>query len=89
MSVTPEALLAKVKEMYPEIAKYKLKASVRYDETKKTWILELVKDAHVLVTHIEAEDAEKCLGGTECVYLTHQVGQFIRVYCEGGDSCKV
>jgi len=89
MSVTPEALLAKVKEMYPEIAKYKLKTDMRYDQAKKTWVLELVKDGHVLVTHIEAEDAEKCLGGTECVYLTHQVGQFIRVYCEGGDSCKV
>ncbi|EPR41184.1 dissimilatory siroheme-sulfite reductase, gamma subunit-like protein [Desulfovibrio sp. X2] len=87
MSLTPQSLLQKVKEMYPEIERYKLKASVSFDEAKDAWILKLVKDSHELVTHIERMDAEKCMEGVECVYLTHQVGQFIRVYCEDGDSC--
>ncbi|WP_029897489.1 hypothetical protein [Desulfohalovibrio reitneri] len=87
MSVDQQQVMAKIKEMYPEIDKYGLQASLSFDDQKDAWMLELKKDEHELVTHIEKADAEKCLEGVECVYLSHQIGQFVRVYCEGGDSC--
>jgi len=89
MSLTPAALMAKIKEMYPEIGKYNLTSSLMFDGATNTWVLELVKDTHELHTHIDAADAEKCLGGVECVHLSHQIGQFIRTYCEGGSGCEV
>lgn len=89
MNVTAEALLAKVREMYPEIGKYKLSPSLMFDAELNAWSLELTKGSHELHTHIEAADAEKCLSGVECVYLSHQIGQFIRTYCEGGAGCEV
>lgn len=89
MSVTPDVLLAKIKEMYPEIGKYRLSPSLMFDEATNSWSLELTKGTHELHTHIEVADAEKCLSGVECVYLSHQIGQFIRTYCEGGKGCEV
>ncbi len=87
MNVTPETLLAKIREMYPEIGRYGLDASLAFDAATDTWLLKLVKDAHELVTHVEAADAATCLQGVECVHLSHQIGRFVRTYCEGGAGC--
>lgn len=90
MAVDPKALAAKIREMYPEIAKYKLEMDVSFDAAKKVWLVKLVKDSHELLTHVEEKDAEDCLKGVKCVYLGHQIGQFVRVYCEGGQgACAV
>ena len=90
MAVDPKALAAKIREMYPEIGTYKLKMDVSFDPATQAWLVKLTKDAHELLTHVEQKDAEDCLKGVKCVCLTHQIGQFIRVYCEGGEgSCAV
>jgi hypothetical protein len=77
MSVEPKALDAKLREMYPEIAKHKLNLSLNFDGKKDAWIVKLVKGAHELTTHLEKKDAEACVDGIQCVYLGVQIGQFV------------
>ena len=78
MSVESKALDAKLREMYPEIVKHKLKLSLKFDGKKDAWIVKLTKGAHELTTHLEKKDAEACIGGTQCVYLGVQIGQFVK-----------
>jgi hypothetical protein len=78
MSVELKALDTKLREMYPEIGKHKLKLSLSFDGSKDTWIVKLAHGAHELTTHLEKKDAEACLDGIQCVYLGVQVGQFVK-----------
>jgi hypothetical protein len=89
MSVDPKALLAKISGFYPELEKYGVTMKTEFDEAKKAWVVSMIKGENVQKTHIEQEDAEKCLQGVECVHLGVHVADFIRVYCQGGDACKV
>jgi hypothetical protein len=83
MSVEPKALDAKLREMYPEIAKHKLDLSLNFDKGKNAWIVKLHKGVHELTTHLEKKDAEACLGGTQCVYLGVQITQFMKNFEAG------
>lgn len=89
MSIDPKALEQKIRQMYPEIDTYKLEMSLNFDQDKNAWIVKLTHKEHELITHVEPADAAKCLEGTECVYLSHQIGQFIRTYCEDGENCAL
>ena len=82
-------LQSKLRQIHPEIDKYGLGLVLDFDQTKNAWIVKMTKGEHSLETHIEAEDAEKCLGGVECVHLGVQVGQFVKNYCEAGKECSV
>ncbi|SDB60091.1 hypothetical protein SAMN05660653_03085 [Desulfonatronum thiosulfatophilum] len=88
MSVDPKALLAKISEFYPELEKSGVDMSAEFDENKKAWLVKLRKDGHEQITHIEEEDAEKCMQGVECVHLGVHVADFIRAYCQIGGVCK-
>ena len=50
---------------------------VKESGLKNAWIVHLAKGQNELITHVEPQDAEDCLTGKECVYLGHQIGQFI------------
>jgi len=78
MNIDPKVLTSKLSEMYPEIRKHDLNLSVRFDEKKDAWIVQLVKGKHELTTHIERKDAEACLDGVQCIYLGVQIGQFVK-----------
>lgn len=83
MSVDPNALKSKLREMYPEIEKHNLNLGLSFDDSKDAWIVELSKGEHELTTHLEGKDAEECLDGIECVYLGVQIGQFVKNFEAG------
>ncbi len=88
MSVDSKELLAKISGFYPELEKYGVIMKTEFDQAKKAWEVTLSKGDAVKKTHIEQEDAEKCLQGVECVHLGVHVGDFVRVYCQDGEACK-
>ena len=88
MSADSKELLAKISGFYPELEKYGVTMTTTFDEAKKAWVVSLKKDGNEQKTHIEQEDAEKCLQGVECIHLGVHVADFIRIYCQGGEACK-
>jgi hypothetical protein len=78
MSYTDVALKDKIMEMYPEIRKYGIAASLDFDRDKNAFIIKFKKGSKELTTHLEKKDADACIDGIKCVYLGVQVGQFIK-----------
>jgi hypothetical protein len=78
MKIDEKVLTSKLSEMYPEIKKHDLDLSLRFDDKKDAWIVQLSKGKHELTTHLERKDAESCLDGVQCVYLGVQIGQFVK-----------
>ena len=78
MGYTNIALKDKIMEMYPEIAKHGISASLDFDTTKNAYIVKFKKDIHELTTHLEKKDAEDCMNNVKCVYLGVQIGQLIK-----------
>ena len=74
---TSEELIAKLREIHPEIDTHGLDLSVEFDHEKDAWIVDLKKGEHELTTHLERKDADACMEGVQCVYLGVQIGQFI------------
>jgi hypothetical protein len=87
-NVDSNELKEKILGFYPELEKYSVEMDVEFDEDRKVWAVTVKKGPNQLTTYVEPEDAKKCLEGVECVYLGHQIGQFVRIYCEGGDACE-
>lgn len=71
-------LAAKLKEMYPEIAKHGLDLDLDFKADKGYWLIMLSKGDHKLHTLLNKSDADACLDGTQCVYLGVQIGQFVK-----------
>jgi len=86
-TVTTGALLARIREFYPELGRHGVELSARLDEASAAWIVTMTTGEHSLATHVDAQDAEKCLQGVECLYLGVQVGRFIENHCLGGGAC--
>jgi hypothetical protein len=78
MGYTNVALKDKITDMYPEILKHGIVASLDFDETKNAYIVKFKKDKHELTTHLEKKDADECMDGIKCVYLGVQVAQFLK-----------
>jgi hypothetical protein len=78
-----EELAAKLREMYPEIREHGLDFSIEFSHEKNAWLIHLEKGEHQLATHLEREDADKCLEGVQCVYLGVQIAQFIKNFEAG------
>jgi hypothetical protein len=89
MNVDAKALADKINNFYPEIAKNNLTMTVKENTSLKSWEVQLAKDGHVLSTYLERQDAEDCLSGKECVYLSHQIKQFLFNYCAHSKDCPV
>lgn len=87
MSHHHQALIDKLKEMYPDIDRHRLSLAVDWHPDEDHWIIRLEKGEHALHTHLKAKDAEDCLSGVQCVYLGTQIGQFISNFelLEAGD----
>ena len=83
MEVMIAKVEAKIMEMYPEIDKYGVTASLIFDNTKKTYVFKLTKGPHELSTYIDQADADACLAGKECVHLGIQIRQFLENFKEG------
>ncbi len=70
-------LCEKIKSIYPEIGDCGIDAIVDFDETKKAWIVDLKKGGHQLKTYLEAQDADACVEGKQCIHLGSQIAQLI------------
>ncbi|GBC60486.1 hypothetical protein DENIS_1439 [Desulfonema ishimotonii] len=68
-------LCEKIRLLYPDIGECGIDVDVDYDEAQKTWVVDLKKDKHELKTYLEANDAEACIGGKECVSLGIEIAQ--------------
>jgi hypothetical protein len=78
MGYTNVALKDKITDMYPEMLKNGIVASLDFDEIKNAYIVKFKKDKHELTTHLEKKDADECMDGIKCVYLGVQVAQFLK-----------
>ena len=85
MAIDAAALATKIRAFYPDIEKHGFAMTLEEDKAKNAWAVHLSKGEHKLTTYVEPSDAEACLLGKECVHLSHQIGQFLMVYCHG--SC--
>ena len=82
MNYTDEALTGKILEMYPEINKHAISASLEFSKQKNAYVITFKKDVHELTTYLEKKDADECMNNIKCVYLGIQVGQFLKNFEE-------
>lgn len=73
--VDKKELCAKIVELYPDIGECGIDVDVEYDDAKKAWIVDLKKGSFELKTHLEDEDADKCMLGQQCVGLGIEIAQ--------------
>jgi len=73
--VDKKEICDKIISIYPEIGECGINVDVAWDDTKKTWIVNLERSGHKLITHLEPEDTEACLQGKQCVSLGVQIEQ--------------
>jgi hypothetical protein len=87
MQVKASELLARIREMYPEIEKNGIQTSCYYDEKTEAWVVEFTHDEHSLDTHLDKKDVEDCLAGKKCIHMGVQIGRFVESYCLKDDVC--
>lgn len=78
MAYSDEALIAKIREMYPDIEKHGISASIEFSREKNAYVVKFKKAAHELTTYLEKKDADECMDNIKCVYLGVQVGEFLK-----------
>ena len=89
MSIPAKELEKKLKEMYPEIEKFKLDVQIKQDSETSSWVVTFSKQGASLSTHIDYEDVENCLQGKECVHLGVELGRFMKNYCDESGACQI
>jgi hypothetical protein len=70
-----EELCEKITELYPEIGKCGIDISVNFDDEKKAWVVDLVKDSHELKHYLDIPEANDCMEGNKCVPLGLEIAQ--------------
>lgn len=81
MNITGNEIEAKIIELYPEIKQFGLGIDAEFSDEKKAWLVTLKKGEKTLYTHIEKQDAAKCIDGEKCIYFGNQLMSFIDAYC--------
>lgn len=89
MALTKAELKSKITELFPEIDKYGIELDVEMDKSKNAWLAKFKKGEHDLFTHMDEKDVEDCMAGVKCYRVGIQLGQFIRNYCEDGETCRL
>jgi hypothetical protein len=70
-----EELCEKITELYPEIGKCGIDINVNFDDEKKAWVVDLVKDSHELKHYLDIPEANDCMEGNKCVPLGLEIAQ--------------
>ena len=78
MGYSNVALKDKIMEMYPQIGKFGISASLDFDAAKNAYIVKLKKGSHELTTHLDKKDADQCMDGIKCLYFGVQIEQLIK-----------
>ena len=68
-------LCEKIKLVHPDIGECGIDVNVEWDESKKTWLVDLKKGDEELKTYLEPEDADGCVAGKQCISLGLQIAQ--------------
>jgi len=79
---TREELCKKITQIYPEIGQCGIDIDVRFDDEKKAWVVDLVKDSHELKHYLDLPEADGCMEGNKCVPLGLEIAQ-LRKNIEG------
>ena len=82
MAYSDEALLAKIRDMYPEVSKHGISVGLDFSSEKNAYLVKFSKGRHDLTTHLEKKDADDCMNNIKCVYLGVQIGQFLKNFEE-------
>ncbi|MHB8844773.1 MAG: hypothetical protein ACYC7L_08475 [Nitrospirota bacterium] len=82
MKYTNVALKEKIREMYPEIEKYKVSVSLTFNEEKSVYTLKFKRGKQELVTNIDKSDADDCMNNIKCLHLGIKVSQFVKNFEE-------
>ena len=78
MAYANKALEGKITDMYPELRTHNIGVSLGFDESNDSYIVNLKKDSHQLVTYIDRSDADECMEGMKCVHLGVKIGEFVK-----------
>ena len=73
--IDKKQLCEKISKIYPDIGACGIDVDVEYSEGKHAWVVDLKKGTHHLQTHLEVDEAEKCIQGKQCVSLGLQIAQ--------------
>ena len=60
MAYSDEALIVKIRDMYPEVSKYGISVGLDFSREKNAYIVKFSKGHHDLTTHLEKKDADDC-----------------------------
>jgi hypothetical protein len=72
---TKDELCNKITDIYPEIGKCGIDIDVSYDDEKKAWVVDLIKDSHELKHYLDLPEADECMEGNKCVPLGLEIAQ--------------
>ena len=72
---TKAELCKKITDIYPEIGECGIDIDVSYDDEKKAWVVDLIKDSHELKHYLDLPEADECMEGNKCVPLGLEIAQ--------------
>ncbi len=70
-----DELCKKITDIYPEIGQCGIDIDVSYDDEKKAWVVDLIKDSHELKHYLDLPEADQCMEGEKCVPLGLEIAQ--------------
>ena len=70
-----DELCKKITNIYPEIGECGIDIDVSYDDEKKAWVVDLIKDSHELKHYLDLPEADECMEGNKCVPLGLEIAQ--------------
>jgi hypothetical protein len=70
-----DELCKKITDIYPEIGECGIDIDVSYDDEKKAWVVDLIKDFHKLKHYLDLPEADECMEGNKCVPLGLEIAQ--------------
>ena len=70
-----EELCKKIQEIYPDIGECGIDVDVDFDESEKSWVVNLKSGKKALKTYLEDKDADLCMEGKQCVALGIEINQ--------------
>ncbi len=77
MPYTSQALIDKIRQMYPTIRDHQIEVVAWRDETQDAWVITLRKGDHSLTTYLDTAEADECVEGDRCIYLGLHVAEFL------------
>ena len=72
---TKDELCKKITDIYPEIGECGIDINVSYDDEKKAWVVDLIKDTHELKHYLDLPETDECMEGNKCVPLGLEIAQ--------------